>query len=79
MPGRTSSKAFIRPAGVVLSTMGSIPVDGMAMTASGLEMDNLQALEMRKDDDLACGFSDVEMGLGSAVSGIRVDVEKTTM
>lgn len=75
--GRTSSKALVRPTGVVLSTMGSIPVEGMAITASGLEMDNMQALEVRKDGEMVYG--DVEMGLGSAVSGIRVDVEKTTM
>lgn len=79
LPGRMGSRALVRPTGVVLSTMGSIPVDGMAISTSGLEMDNLQALEMGKDGDVTCAYGDVEMGLGSAVSGIRVDVEKTTM
>jgi len=86
-PGRSSSKALVRPNGVVLSTMGSIPMDGIGLNASALEMDNLQALSMSKDHDVERlgslgslgGYGEVGMGLGSAVSGIRVDVERTTM
>lgn len=59
---------------MVLSTMGSIPADGMA---SGLEMNDMDALDCRKDD-LECGYGD-DIGIVSAVSGIRVEVEKTTM
>ncbi|CCL98088.1 uncharacterized protein FIBRA_00082 [Fibroporia radiculosa] len=71
----SSSKPLVRPAGVLLSTMGSIPVDGMDLAmASGLELDSLQAYGPDESDD-----KDVEMGLGSNVSRIRVEVEKTTM
>ena len=41
---------------------------------SGLELDNMQAYGSESSVD-----KDVELGLGSTVSGIRVDVEKTTM
>ncbi|CAL1694094.1 unnamed protein product [Somion occarium] len=71
----SSHKAFVRQNGVVLSTMGSIPDHGMA---SGLEMNDLQALDCRKDD-IENVYGEIEMGVGSGVSGIRVQVEKTTM
>lgn len=70
----SSHRALVRGNGVVLSTMGSIPADGMA---SGLEMNDMDALDCRKDD-LECGYGD-DIGIVSAVSGIRVEVEKTTM
>lgn len=57
----------------MLSTMGSIPGEGMA---SGLEMDQIGR---KKEADFESGFGDVELGIDSGVSGIRVDVEKTTM
>lgn len=69
----SSAKGLVRPTGVVLSTIGSIPVEGMAMS-SGLELENLEAYASDASVD-----KDVEMGLGSTVSGIRVEVEKTTM
>ncbi|KAI0078865.1 hypothetical protein K474DRAFT_1659786 [Panus rudis PR-1116 ss-1] len=68
-----SSRALVRPGGVMLSTMGSIPGEGMA---SGLEMDQIGR---KKESDAESGFGDVELGIDSGVSGIRVDVEKTTM
>ncbi|GBE77625.1 hypothetical protein BKA93DRAFT_825417 [Sparassis latifolia] len=73
--GRSSSKGLVRPSGVVLSTMGGLPLEGMNFAmASGLELDDLQAY----GSDL-----DIESGTypeaGSVVSGIKVDVEKTTM
>ncbi|KAI0673572.1 hypothetical protein C8Q78DRAFT_967987 [Trametes maxima] len=74
MQGRNGSKAIVRPQGVVLSTIGSIPGDAMT-TSSGLELDHLHAY---KADVEAAMFSG-ELGLGSPVSGIRVEVEKTTM
>lgn len=67
----------MRPQGVVLSTMGSIPGDGMA-GAGGLELDNLEELEVAKNSDLESAFHDDDR-LGSATTGIRIDVEKTTM
>ncbi|KZT08530.1 uncharacterized protein LAESUDRAFT_723398 [Laetiporus sulphureus 93-53] len=71
----SSSKAIVRPTGVVLSTMGSIPMEGMSVAmASGLELDNLQAYSSDVSVD-----QDVEVGLGGGASGIRVEVEKTTM
>lgn len=70
----SSAKGLVRPTGVVLSTIGSIPVEGMAMS-SGLELENLEAYA----SDGGSVDKDVEMGLGSTVSGIRVEVEKTTM
>ena len=80
-PRAGSNKVFVRPPGVVLSTMGSIPGDAMA-NESALELDNLGALDIAKNPDLEEGYPDMEMDIGltkSAVSGIRVDVEKTTM
>ena len=71
----SSSKALVRPSGVLLSTMGSIPMDGIEVAmASGVELDNMQIYGSESSVD-----KDVELGLGSTVSGIRVDVEKTTM
>ncbi|KAJ3558974.1 hypothetical protein NM688_g620 [Phlebia brevispora] len=76
---RSASKVLVRPQGVVLSTMGSIAGDAMA-SASGLELDNLGALSIAKNPDLESGYpDDMDIGLESPVSGIRVDVEKTTM
>jgi hypothetical protein len=73
----------MRPQGVVLSTMGSIPGDGMASaSASGLELDNLQALGLSGKElcdhqrDLESGYVD---DITPPLNGIRVDVEKTTM
>ncbi|KAL4246963.1 DUF6533 domain-containing protein [Abortiporus biennis] len=77
--GRSSSRALVRPPGVVLSTIGSVPIDSINMSVSGLEMDNLEALAISKEGDIAHGYGGVEMGLGTTVSGIRVDVERTTM
>ena len=69
----------MRPQGVVLSTMGTIPGDGMA-SASGLELDNLEELEVAKNSDLESAFhASDDLQVRSAVSGIRIDVEKTTM
>jgi len=71
----SSSKNLVRPTGVMLSTIGSIPMESMNIAmASGLEMDNLDAFESEGSVD-----KDAEMGLGGNVSGIRVEVEKTTM
>ncbi|KAF7793456.1 hypothetical protein EIP86_004568 [Pleurotus ostreatoroseus] len=76
---RTASKVFVRPQGVVLSTMGSITGDAMT-SSSGLELDNLGALSIAKNPDLESGYPDeMDLGLESPISGIRVDVEKTTM
>ncbi|PSS29614.1 hypothetical protein PHLCEN_2v2762 [Hermanssonia centrifuga] len=72
---RSTSKVIMRPQGVVLSTMGSIHGDAMA-SSSGLELDNLEALGIAREGDVESGYQEV---IGSAVSGIRVDVEKTTM
>lgn len=77
---RTGARVIMRPQGVVLSTMGSIPGEGMA-SASGLELDNLQALGISKEmgghgGDLESGCLD---DLSPPVGGIRIDVEKTTM
>ena len=74
MQGRTGSKAIVRTQGVVLSTIGSIPGDVLG-TTSGLEMDNLQYQKA----DLEAALYSGGVALGSPVSGIRVDVEKTTM
>ncbi|GJE87697.1 hypothetical protein PsYK624_037800 [Phanerochaete sordida] len=73
----SNSRVLMRPQGVVLSTMGSIPADGMA-SASGLELDNLEELEVAKNSDLESAFHDDDR-LRSAITGIRIDVEKTTM
>ncbi|PCH34042.1 hypothetical protein WOLCODRAFT_141940 [Wolfiporia cocos MD-104 SS10] len=73
----SSSKGLVRPTGVVLSTIGSIPMEGMAMS-SGLELDNLQTYD-GSEGSIQTDNKDVEIGLGSTVSGIRVEVEKTTM
>lgn len=73
---RTNSKALGRPRGVVLSTMGTISGDPMA---SGLELDNLEELAIAKNPDLEAGYGDMDLGLETAGSGIRVDIEKTTM
>lgn len=77
----TNSKVMMRPQGVVLSTMGSIPEHGMHSNASGLELDNLEDLEAAKNSDLESAFhvDDDDLPVHSAVSGIRIDVEKTTM
>lgn len=79
-PRTSSNRVFVRPPGVVLSTMGSIPgnINGLA-SESALELDNLGALDIAKNPDLEEGYPEVDIGLASAVSGIRVDVEKTTM
>lgn len=73
----SNSRAVMRPQGVVLSTMGSIPGDEMG-SASGLELDNLEELEVAKNSDLESAFHDDDR-LRSAINGIRIDVEKTTM
>ncbi|KZT74948.1 hypothetical protein DAEQUDRAFT_14666 [Daedalea quercina L-15889] len=71
----SSSKALVRPSGVLLSTIGSIPMEGIVTVGGGVELDNMQyGLESESSVD-----KDVELGLGSTVDGIRVDVEKTTM
>jgi hypothetical protein len=67
----------MRPQGVMLSTMGSIAADTMT-NASGLELDNLEELEVAKNSDLESAFHDDDR-LRNAVGGIRIDVEKTTM
>ena len=72
--GRGNSKAIMRPQGVVLSTIGSIPGDAM-MTANGLELDSIHTYKA----DVEAAVYSGEMGLGSPVSGIRVEVERTTM
>ena len=78
-PRTSSNKVLGRPPGVVLSTMGSIPGHAMA-SESGLELDTLGALDIAKNPDLEEGYPEVDLGLSrSAVGGIRVDVEKTTM
>ena len=82
-PRSTANRVLVRPGGVVLSTMGSIPGNAM-VGESGLELDNLGALGIAKNPDLEEGYPDdyPEMDLGlrnPVVSGIRVDVEKTTM
>lgn len=77
---RTGARVIMRPSGVVLSTMGSIPGDAMA-SASGLELDNLQALGLGKE--MGVNERDLEHGcldnIPTPGGGIRVDVEKTTM
>lgn len=87
---RSGAKVIMRPQGVVLSTMGSIPGDAMA-SASGLELDDLQMLGMGKDSgdrerdlESGCGggfpHQDVPPPLPTTpANGIRIDVEKTTM
>lgn len=74
MQGRAGSKAIVRTQGVVLSTIGSIPGDALG-TSSGLEMENLQYQKA----DIEAAIYPSGVALGSPVSGIRVDVEKTTM
>ncbi|KAH9950928.1 hypothetical protein B0H21DRAFT_408752 [Amylocystis lapponica] len=80
---RSSSKGLVRQGGVMLSTMGSIPVDGIAFgegmgfaMASNLELDNLEGYQIGSDGDR---YRTAELGLGDGVKGIRVEVEKTTM
>lgn len=75
MQGRGGSKTIVRPQGVVLSTIGSIPGDGMTTSMSGLELDHMHGYKA----DVEAAVYSGEMGLGSPVSGIRVEVEKTTM
>lgn len=87
---RGGAKVIMRPQGVVLSTMGSIPGDAMA-SASGLELDNLQILGITKDSgdrerdlESGCGgnlrhHQDVSSLPTPPINGIRIDVEKTTM
>ncbi|KAI0715111.1 hypothetical protein C8Q76DRAFT_795904 [Earliella scabrosa] len=75
LQGRGGSKAIVRTQGVVLSTIGSIPGDVLG-TASGLEMDNIQVYQK---SDLEAAMYNGTVALGSPVSGIRVEVEKTTM
>jgi hypothetical protein len=73
----STSRGIMRPQGVMLSTMGSIAADTMT-NASGLELDNLEELEVAKNSDLESAFHDDDR-LRNAVGGIRIDVEKTTM
>ncbi|RPD65011.1 hypothetical protein L227DRAFT_607613 [Lentinus tigrinus ALCF2SS1-6] len=75
LQGRGGSKAIVRTQGVVLSTIGSIPGDTLG-TTSGLEMDNLQVYQK---SDIEAAMYNGGVNLGSPVSGIRVEVEKTTM
>lgn len=79
-PRTSSNKVLVRPGGVVLSTMGSIPTHGLACE-SGLELDNLGVLDIAKNPDLEEAYPDeVDITLArSGVRGIRVDVEKSTM
>ena len=72
--GRGNSKGIVRTQGVVLSTIGSIPPDALG-SSSNLELEEMQ---FRKAD-LEAGMYGGTVRLGSSVSGIRVDVEKTTM
>ena len=75
----SGGKVLVRPQGVVLSTMGSIAGNALA-GESGLELDNLGALGIAKNPDLEEGYGEMDLGLArSATSGIKVDVEKTTM
>ncbi|EJF67084.1 hypothetical protein DICSQDRAFT_164921 [Dichomitus squalens LYAD-421 SS1] len=74
MQGRSGSKAIVRTQGVVLSTIGSIPGDTLG-TTSGMEMDNIHY----QKSDIEAALYTGGVSLGSPVSGIRVDVEKTTM
>ncbi|KAI0688136.1 hypothetical protein BC835DRAFT_333933 [Cytidiella melzeri] len=77
---RTGARVIMRPQGVVLSTLGSIPGDAMA-SASGLELDNIQVLGLKPGRD--SNDRDLERGcietISPPASGIRIDVEKTTM
>ncbi|KAI0094256.1 hypothetical protein BDY19DRAFT_11232 [Irpex rosettiformis] len=77
---RAGARVIMRPQGVLLSTMGSIPGEGM-VSASGLELDNLQALGIAKE--MGGHGSDLESSCANnippPVNGIRIDVEKTTM
>ncbi|OJT08499.1 hypothetical protein TRAPUB_682 [Trametes pubescens] len=75
MQGRGGSKTIVRPQGVVLSTIGSIPGDAMTTSMGGLELDHMHGYKA----DVEAAVYSGEMGLGSPVSGIRVEVEKTTM
>ncbi|KAH9858241.1 hypothetical protein C2E23DRAFT_880880 [Lenzites betulinus] len=75
LQGRGGARAIMRPQGVVLSTIGSIPGDGMMTSTSGLEMDHMHSYKA----DVEAAVFPGELGLGSPVSGIRVEVEKTTM
>ncbi|KAI0347671.1 hypothetical protein BDW22DRAFT_1423954 [Trametopsis cervina] len=80
--GTRGAKVIMRPQGVVLSTMGSIPGDTLG-GASGLELDNLQMLSLGISKDSGDHERDLESGctdnIPPPVSGIRIDVEKTTM
>ena len=73
----SNSRAIMRPQGVMLSTMGSINADGIGCP-SGFELDNLEELEVAKNSDLESAFHEDDQ-LRSAIAGIRIDVEKTTM
>ena len=77
LQGRGGSKAIVRTQGVVLSTIGSIPGDQMMTTtsSSGMELEHMHGYKA----DVEAAVYSGEMGLGSPVSGIRVEVEKTTM
>ncbi|OBZ68376.1 hypothetical protein A0H81_11628 [Grifola frondosa] len=64
--GRGSARALVRPQGVLLSTIGSIPGDAMGMAmASGLELDNLQAFGMA-DLEAHGVYHASEIGLAAA-------------
>ena len=83
---RSSAKALVRPSGVMLSTIGSLPADlGMSMgvaMGSSLELDDMPTFSKQEDAERETYrdiYRSAEMGIGSAVSGIRVEVEKTTM
>lgn len=58
----------------MLSTMGSIPCEGMA-SASGLELDNFT---IGKEDDIEAAYPN-EVGLNRTGDGIRIEVERSTM
>lgn len=84
--GRSCAKGLVRPSGVMLSTIGSIPAElsmsmGVAM-GSSLELDDMPTFSKQEDAERETYrdiYRSAEMGIGSAVSGIRVEVEKTTM
>lgn len=78
-PRSSSNKVLVRPQGVLLSTIGNIPGNMHMASESALELENLGALGIAKNPDLEEGYLEDDIGLASAVSGIRVDIEKTTM